>query len=135
MPSLRKLTEEDIAKIEMVEWEHKGPTKHTQYLHLSWRRNDDSVLYELLKLFKNKTQKFWIDNIRRAMHHFKPPKYSNKIWNKFHELFKQNVSDKEYERASPIILPIVALIQNEDEGENKESSLSKSYEIFKSSME
>ncbi len=133
-PAKRLLTDEEVAQIPLIEWKLKDKGRQTKLLFHSWNTENHSTVYQLLELYTDKKDRkgFWIGNVRRALHEFKPPEFEKSIWRKFHQLFKNNVDDKQYADAMAIILPILA-VNNDDENkqENKENSLEKSFKIFK----
>ena len=89
----------------------------------SWKQNRHKILYQMLQLYKDKTEKFWVQNMRRAMHTFCS---DSCVWNEFHELFKANADEADYAAASALIFPILA--------QSDKHSLSALYKAFKESI-
>eukprot|EP00485_Elphidium_margaritaceum_P013859 CAMPEP_0202727802 /NCGR_PEP_ID=MMETSP1385-20130828/185306_1 /ASSEMBLY_ACC=CAM_ASM_000861 /TAXON_ID=933848 /ORGANISM="Elphidium margaritaceum" /LENGTH=732 /DNA_ID=CAMNT_0049394045 /DNA_START=32 /DNA_END=2227 /DNA_ORIENTATION=+ len=156
------LSDEDRAKIPLIEWalsepvNHKGSKRNAwkfnkkgprspqlDLLYHGWATNDAQLIHKVLSLCQSKTQKFWIDNIKRALYTFKPPEHDRKTWDAFHELFKANALPQQYEKASVLIFPVIASSSssssnaddaNPDTDNNAvqldENSLDQSYEMF-----
>eukprot|EP01084_Bolivina_argentea_P231001 389681_1 len=95
--------------------------QNIKLLNKSFNTNDYAMVHKLLILYQDKTDKYWIGQMRRSLHAYKPPEYDFSVWSKFHTLFTDNIpiNSTEYASAFVIILPVLA---NYD--------FQKSYKIF-----
>jgi len=133
-PYKPRFTDEQIDAIPLIAWkQHEQESKIQQSLFWDcWKQQMSAkhrrIIFQMLTIYKDKKEKFWFDNVKRALHSFKPPRHPMSEWTEYCKLFKQHADTSAYaETASTLILPV--LMQSDT------ASLKTLYASFKCAVE
>jgi len=133
-PYKPRFTDEQIDAIPLIAWkQHEQESKIQQSLFWDcWKQQMSAkhrrIIFQMLTIYKDKKEKFWFDNVKRALHSFKPPRHPMSEWTEYCKLFKQHADTSAYaETASTLILPVLM--------QSNTASLKTLYASFKCAVE
>ena len=85
-----------------------------------------TIIHKLLKSYINKEDRWWVDEIKRCLFKFRPPKQSKEtVWDQFHHLIETASTPNHYEKAMKVIIPVLAEFGSIDDG----------YKVFEENIE